>query len=654
MRIDARKGRLPAASARLSGGADIAPSNVIQGITQAARPILEQLQEGDRLRLAELQQDAAIEFSGTFDALENDYDGSEPGFTDTLDKALRERSDALVKTQPRHRQAAARQRLDGLLARQTLAAQRVEQARRGQYVAGTIRNWGQEAINQIGTQPELYDAFDDAVDDLVADAPGSIRNALRDELRGDLASAYGAARIDDDPQGLIEDLNSGALDNRLRGNAKQQLINAASREIERRQREAEAAARRQDSIVRQSLRVAVEDVDQLLTTFGEVPENQLAQLQTLASQTGDQALIDDIQEQVIAATEATALSRLSPRDGQTRVDALREEFRGNAGGARIVEAAQKAVNAKRDRLTRDPVDAGIREGRITPIAPDALSIDVLTRRAGEARAYAEGNGVPAQILSESERDDFADYLVSDPNGFQVATGIAGTRGGAAVLAEVFPKEPAIVHLVGLAASGADRGFVRDARAGIAARAEKGFKSLVPKKQGRETARSVIGAAAVLDPDFAQAVIDTANAAYEVRGPSRNVDPENLDTELYARLINEAVGATYDGRGNQRGGFVTIKTNVGEEAVIAPGWMRANRFEKIFRSLSEDHIARASGGRAAFTLDGEPISPSQLRRMVPVPAGDGRYRLRYGPEAYVFDQDGNDYELDLNLLRGEVD
>lgn len=655
VRIDARKGRLPNTGARLTGVDNIAAPNVVQGLVAAASPILEQLERGDRLQLARLQQDAAIDFNAEFDVLERDYDGSEAGFAQTVTDRLTERARTFVEAQPPRRRQTAQARLSGLVSQQILAAQRVEAARRDQFIARGIREWGQTAVNQIATQPELYDSFQDSMDDVIADAPAGLQGALRDELGNDLATAYGTARINDDPAALIADLNSGALDQRLNGRTKQTLLDAATREIERRQRESELAERRRQAELKQRVKAEIDDIDQILETFGTVPENRLAGLQALAGQAGDPALAAEITQKVLAATEVASIAVLPPGEGQARVNALKadETIRASAHGARLVEAAQKAVNAKRARLDRDPVGTAIDEGLIEPLQPDALSLDVLNRRAAQSRAYAQENGIAPQILSESERNDFANYLAKDPNGFTVAVGIAGTRGGDALLSEVFPKQPTLVHLAGLAASGADRAFIDDVRAGIEARSEKGFRSLVPRVQGRDTARAVIGAATVLDPEFAQAVIDSANAAYEVRGPQRNVDPETLDTDLYTRLLNEAVGATFGPRGEQRGGFTTVRTDYGEQAVIAPGWMRADKFNNVFRTLSDDHIDRASGGRGAFTINGEPITNSQLRRMVPVPAGNGRYRLRYGPEAYVFDQYGIDYELDLNRLRGDL-
>lgn len=658
-RIDASKGRTVSPRSDFSGS--VTTANAFTGIAEVlkvpAAIVGAQEEKADRLALVNLRAQVNDEFTRQYQTAADGYDGSNGGFADGLVTAYDEQVKTIIEQQPKRRRDQARLLLADVRNRQVSTARTFEHDKRNEFLVRGNLEWLQRAQNAIASDPTGYGDFRRDIDIAVSALPEGAQAQARARYRGALAGAFGNAMLDEDPHELLDILNSGDLDDDLDGNDKANLLRAATREIEHRQRDAELAARRRQAELRAEVKAEVEDVDQILETFGRVPDDRLARLQALAGQAGDPALAAEITEKVLAATEAATIAALPPKEGQDRVNALKgdETVRASAAGARLVEAAQKAVNAKRARLDQDPVAAGIDEGRIAPLSPDALSIDVLNQRAAQARTYAAENGISPQILSQNEREDFADYLANDPNGFTVATGIAGTRGGDAVLREVFAKQPTLVHLSGLAANGADRAFVRDARAGILARNEKGFKSLVPKAQGREAARDIIGAAAVLDPDFAAAVIDSVNAAYEVRGPARNVDPENLDTDLYRRLINEAVGATFGPRGEQRGGLTGIDTAFGDQVVIVPSWMRADRFEKVFHTLSDDHLARASGGQEPVTIGGEPITSSQLRRMIPVPAGNGRYRLRYGPEAYVFDaRTGDDYELDLNRLRGEVE
>ena len=661
MRINGRAGRTQGANTRIVGG-QVPRVNPLEGLAAGLHAFGEREQDQrnteNRLALARLDGDARVEFAKTFDSAAEAYDGANPGFADQLRGTLSTRIDEIVGGLDRDRQDAARLSLERLRDNTALQALNVERSRRTAHVQRGITEWGQTAVNAVASDPAQFFGFRENVDDIVAGAPAHLRADLKNQLLGNLGETYGIARIDDDPHDFLDELNGGDLDHVLNGADKQRLVVGAEREIDRRQKAAQVALRKQQAAASAAFKTAIDDIEDAQNLGLPVSQDRLDQLRGLSG-LGDERLAGEVNEKVHIFEEAQRVAQLPPLEGQRQVDEERRRIanQGDASSFEVdrLEALTKAVDGKRARVNRDPVAAGIQDGDISPIDFAEIGLETIPARVAQADAYASEVGVAPSYLSSVERDSLAAFIQGDAGGFTFATGLAGTVSGQKLLSEILDREPTLVQLASLKANGVSQSAITDAQRGFARR-DAGEDSRIRVRTtasgGGADAQATVGSAFANLPNTGRGVIAVADAIYEERAAKQGLDKSNFDEDLYQRGLQEAAGATYDRRGNQSGGITRYR---GREVVV-PTWMREDRFRTHWRNLSDEQVSKASQGHA-FTSDGVRAEARHISRGHPVAIGNGRYWVNLGDtddEAFLRGADGRPFEINLRNLRSDFD
>ena len=658
MRIDARRGRRTGTGSGFSGTAT--DPNIAQGISQLleipAEIHAKQQAQADSLTLANIKAQASQGFSDRYRSARDGFTGEGEGFADNLQADYDADIDELVAAQPQRIQHQAKLSLTNLRNNQINAAREFEYNQRNRWLINGSNEWSQNAVNAIATDPDQYGSLRQDIDGVVGALPERFQGEARGQIRNNLAQAYGNSLIEQRPHDLIEVLNSGDLDGDLDDSAKARLLGGANREIEHRQRQAEIEARRAEAQTRQRVSLIADDFDDALEAGLPIGEDRIAEFQALASN-ADPQTANEINEKILLTQEAQTISELPPQEAQAQIGALRDHITsdGDASGfeARRLTSLQKAAEGKRRRLSSDAVEAGITERRIAPLDLDRLSLSAIEARVAQSKEYALENGVEAKAFTDTEATQFATQIRDSEQGFLLATGLAGTKTGSELLSQIFPKEPDFVHMAGLAANGVEKSFLDDARAGIAARQEKGFVSRVKRSEADAVRTQFFGTSLQVLPDTERAINRTAAAVYEERARRLGLSDDQFDSGIYEKALIEASGGRFDDRGVQFGGFTGYKPKGQSRAqVIVPGWMRASHFQFKFSSLKDDQFARAGG--KAFDEDGAPIDARQLVRGTPVSTGNGRYAIRFGKDQWAFGEDGKHYQINLNKIRSELE
>ncbi|MBD3732511.1 MAG: hypothetical protein IE934_07340 [Sphingopyxis sp.] len=144
------------------------------------------------------------------------------------------------------------------------------------------------------------------------------------------------------------------------------------------------------------------------------------------------------------------------------------------------------------------------------------------------------------------------------------------------------------------------------------------------------------------PALGTALYQTARGIYAYESADAgDVEQNGLDEDRWKRALDRAAGG--DGRG--RGGIIAMN---GGHVIIPPDWTEQDFTQTIARA-GQAEWTRAAQGRNAY-VGGRLLTLPEIRKAVPVPMFDGRYRIRIG-NGLVTNSEKRPWTFDINLLRG---
>ncbi len=183
---------------------------------------------------------------------------------------------------------------------------------------------------------------------------------------------------------------------------------------------------------------------------------------------------------------------------------------------------------------------------------------------------------------------------------------------------------------------------------------------------RSAADSVIGTALTALPKTETAVVELANAAYEVR--AHQLGKKDFDPTLWKQTLSEALGEKevagqkYGGLYYQGSGWL----GGGKSAIVLPANIRQGAFDTLRRSIKVTDLDEAPQMETATAaMRDQPtvksradVSPADFQRATLKTAGDGKYFLALGdPDGadpkFLLDKTGAKYVLDLKKLEPKL-
>jgi hypothetical protein len=359
-----------------------------------------------------------------------------------------------------------------------------------------------------------------------------------------------------------------------------------------------------------------------------------------AARLGGADVVADVNRMVAnASIYADALTR-PPAAVQAEVTAYRAGLQGGASPeqAERLTMLENALTTLRSGLSKDPLAFAQAQG-VTPVIPLDLSEEgaelTLRSRRAQARLVSEHYGVDAGLFTADEKAQIGRLEREDPLQMVPLAGAyirAAGNDAPRLLADISDAAPDLAHYGGLMLSGGSPAAVADASRGKQMRSENPGVSPVLKDEGTgettdEIARELLAGPLSRLKGTSARVTKVAEDIYIGR-VGLNAP---FDGELYERSLQEAAGARFVG-GVQFGGAVSDTSRSGglmgrakrRTTALAPNWLRADRFDDMFRALTIEDYERAGG--APRTEDGEPVSLADLRRAHVVSIGQDRYAL----------------------------
>lgn len=462
------------------------------------------------------------------------------------------------------------------------------------------------------------------------------------------------------------------------------MENAMAREISRR----ETAQRAAQRDVERRINRAMEGLDDIADAGLAVGGGRFEQLAREAEAIGDGDLAYEAREAGVIAANVEWAAGQPPAQLQEMINAERTRLRGQEATpfeARRLAAMERTLGEMNAALNSDPLSWAVRAGvaDVPPIRMEgedgAPSMEVLTAsiaaRAGTAETVAQRYGIAPRFFTGEEADTLAvQAQTGNLSRMAISQAVVDALGEDApqALAQIAPNDPLLAHLGGMVSVGATRA-ARDAETGLRLSETEGFQSRVPSPSaiasgGRTFQQVQAGILGDVDRDQPQNAARARIAAehiYNARAVRQGVT--EFDGELYAEALNEALGAVrvHDGRGRavQFGG-VAQHTATGtlfgiggqRHTVLAPNWLRADRFEDVVHSLTEEDIAALPA--PPVDARGNVATPQDIRRMRLVSAGPGQYLLVNGDPSLggaemAMTPEGEEFILDLNVLRTRI-
>jgi len=377
------------------------------------------------------------------------------------------------------------------------------------------------------------------------------------------------------------------------------------------------------------------DMRQVVSAGFAPNPDELRDLGIMARSSGDPDLREDYRQLQADIKFTKSLQASNPQ-------AVREvlaQAKSNPQGVRAedvgrLKAAGAFLSTMETALAKDPLEWAQRQGvaAITPLDFEAeLGPQIMARR-GMAQTSAEYYGTRPRYFTNEEHGELK--RLADQGGdaaLSVAASVKDLDDASAfeVLSEVADDAPVLANMGALIKKGGDATLITQAAEGLALRASDGFQSRLPMKADLEQiiADSFGDAFAAL-PQAYEAVRETALLAYEAEAFQNGVAPGGGEDaqKILSRNLQKALGATYGrdpllGSQERFGGVAEVRG----QNVIAPPFLRHNKLEDVVDRLTPDLWEKA-GGAPPVDIDGDVLTPEDLRGAYLVSSGDGQYRV----------------------------
>lgn len=350
-----------------------------------------------------------------------------------------------------------------------------------------------------------------------------------------------------------------------------------------------------------------------------------------------------------------------------------ETERLHAGGATPFEVkrlgmADKLLTTMRQELKSDPLGWADRVGmvKVEPVdfsTPDAAQAS-LGLRIKQADAVARHYGLEPKYLREDEKQALTSAIEEGGEKTLTAAGMVAASAGdraPAIFAEISKNSPTAAIIGGMVTETGMSGAARDAAEGLALRKQHGFESVAPsRKNTRANTMQVLGSSLFGMPKTETAIVDAANAVYEVR--ARKQQLAEFDAGVWQQGLREVLGERDIG-GKIYGGVVenNLSSWRSERKIILPPFVAQDSWREAIDAIQPSDLDAAGLGKAVGS-SGNPISITRLKNATLVQTGNGRYALSLGDpdtpgqEQWIMREDapGQPFELDLYRLRPRLE
>ncbi|GLI25670.1 hypothetical protein GGQ86_000365 [Xanthobacter flavus] len=338
-------------------------------------------------------------------------------------------------------------------------------------------------------------------------------------------------------------------------------------------------------------------------------------------------------------------------------------------------AGETLLKEMRTQLAADPLGWAERTGTAQPVPLDLNDPGTAQVRIAQAQEVARHYNVAPVYLRPEDRAAISAAQAAGGQGM-VATARAIVDGfgdlAPRVFAEASKEAPLLARVGALASSGAASTLMEDVATTLGNRATPGHKAPGwAEDKARHlavAANEVYGSAFSASPSERETAETLARTAFETRVYRRGFVPKLDDTDTlkgFKQTLQEAAGASFDADGRQYGGVAT-RANAfqwhvgvwrmpwqGEEKVLVPPNMRADRFDRVVDAIRDEDLTRFGP-----VAGGKPLSADMVRLGHLVAVKPGQYLVAQGDPGgddpqYVARADGRPYILDLDALEGAL-
>jgi len=359
--------------------------------------------EAENASLSRHLSDFQIAEAERLQAAAEAYDGSAPGFVDRYAEDLDRNIDTALENAPDEIRTRLEASLQSQRTQSRLAALDVEVNRTRAYTLRSIGQGVDQWANAVRTdEAQLGSALENIA--LLTEAlPPSARGAVVEEATEMLAAAYGQRRVETDPAGFIEELDSGDLDDLIDPSAKDQYRRAAEREIARLEAEAERRANEQRMLRIVSMQPLAEDNLASIRSTG-VPVEGFDAESYMADLTP--AAASAYRQQLTLSTRVFDtigdLRGLQPSEMTARLEALTPEP-GSAGFAQASEVYSLARSAMEDHLAARADDPAQYAGAASTVQSAAAALSEAQESGDAARLSGARQAYAAAQWAEQNR-----------------------------------------------------------------------------------------------------------------------------------------------------------------------------------------------------------------------------------------------------------
>jgi hypothetical protein len=337
----------------------------------------------------------------------------------------------------------------------------------------------------------------------------------------------------------------------------------------------------------------------------------------------------DIAQQMMTFQQSSRKARPAEIDAFVRSERnrMREEGADTMSAAKV-EVAEALLREQRAWLNRDPAGWADRVGLIPATELDLSTPErakeTLETRIIEAETVAKYYGQETQYIRPHQKDQLTAALAE---GGDKALQLAGTIVEAAgpdaerIFKELSKDAPVVAKIGGMVSAQGFSALARDAMDGLALKRSSEFKALAPSAdEARRAASGVISGALRGSPQDESAMVEVANAIYEIR--ARRQGKTGFDAPLWQKGLREVLGEN-EVNGTKYGGVV------GQRApILIPPYVRHDTWKDMVEMIGPGDLDRAGLDRPVAS-DGSVMPMTRVSAGTLVQVGDGLFAVATG-------------------------
>lgn len=433
-------------------------------------------------------------------------------------------------------------------------------------------------------------------------------------------------------------LASGEFDGILTPSQMDQVRNGAEVEVRRKL----AQSVHEDQLARAALRDEVETVNAQISAGVEVPDSQLADLQTRLAATGDQGGATKMGVTRVEARVRQVANVWRPEEFDNRINDLAGQKKRSAEEDIELATLRRMRPGAVATFNSNPGEWAAKNG-MPPPDLNMSDPNSIAARKSWARTVSATAGRPVPLLTASEAGDMRAIAAESPRGrLAVADRLAAFgdyRSITSAARQVAPGDAMLARLSTLP---------RETRAASVAGAEvrKAQRDLVDGAAGQDALdayRVRVGTAAqLMNPSDYNAAFETARNLYANWAARNGV--QEFREDQFASFIHQSLGGVKGARGEKMGGVGQYNR---QSVLLAPG-LSQDSFDKVMARL-----AFRPGPKFPVWQDGRAMTPAEVKRYQPVLRPDGRYEF-HGPGTEVLTLKGGAiWTLDIQKVAKEL-